>query len=56
MVSFTTIPYSIAYKRGKIQDHILSKLLTPDLIHIEQYDKQYAEKLILKYLTKIKYD
>ncbi len=56
MVSFTTIPYSIAYKRGKIQDNILNKLLKPDLNHLEKYDKQTAEKLIFKYLSKIKYD
>ena len=56
MVSFTTIPYSIALKRGKIQETILDNLIDDNLIKLENYDKEKAEKLICKYLSKIKYD
>ena len=55
MVSFTTIPYSIALNRGKIQNQILSDLLN-GLDSVENYDKQKAEDLILKNLTKINDD
>ena len=50
MVSFTTIPYSIALERGNIQDKILDDLFN-DLDEIENYDKEKAEKLITKHLT-----
>ena len=56
MVSFTTIPYSIALKRGKIEEIILDNLIDDNLTELENYDKEKAEKLIRKYLSKIKYD
>ena len=55
MVSFTTIPYSIALKRGNIQDRILSELIN-NLDEVENYDKAKAEKLITKHLTIISDD
>ena len=55
MVSFTTIPYSIALKRGNIQDRILSELIN-NLDEVENYDKEKAEKLITKHLTIISDD
>ena len=55
MVSFTTIPYSIALERGNIQDKILDDLFN-DLDEIENYDKEKAEKLITKHLTIISGD
>ena len=55
MVSFTTIPYSIALKRGNIQDKILSELIN-NLDEVENYDKEKAEKLITKHLTIISDD
>ena len=55
MVSFTTIPYSIALKRGNIQDKILSELIN-NLAEVENYDKEKAEKLITKHLTIISDD
>ena len=56
MVSFTTIPYSIALERGKIQETILNSLIDEKLIELENYNKEKAEKLIRKYLPKIKFD
>lgn len=53
MVSFTTIPYSQAQKRGEIQEKILDKLLENNGVNIENYDKQKADELINKQLTKI---
>ena len=55
MVSFTTIPYSIALERGNIQEKILDDLIN-DLDEIENYDKEKAEKLITKHLTIISDD
>ena len=55
MVSFTTIPYSIALKRGNIQDKILSELIN-NLDEVENYDKEKAEELITKHLTIISDD
>ena len=55
MVSFTTVPYSIALKRGNIQDKILSELIN-NLDEVENYDKEKAEKLITKHLTIISDD
>ena len=52
MVSFTTIPYSIALERGKIQDVILEKIID-DSNNINNYNKEKAAKLITKHLTKI---
>ena len=54
MVSFTTIPYSIALERGKLQEIILDELINNNLTNLEKYDKQKAEILISKYLSKIK--
>ena len=48
MVSFTSIPYSEIYKRGKIQKEILEK------INIHNPDYKLAEKLINKKLAPIK--
>ena len=45
MVSFTSIPYSEVYKRGKIQQEIISQLMGNGL------DLQKAEKLITKKLS-----
>ena len=55
MVSFTTIPYSVALERGNIQDVILTDLIN-SLNDIENYDKEKAEKLITKRLTMISDD
>lgn len=55
MVSFTSIPYSIALKRGNIQDKILSELIN-NLDEVENYDKEKAEELITKHLTIISDD
>jgi len=52
MVSFTSIPYSIALERGKIQNKILDKLICK-LDNVENYNKQKAKELIFKHLTKI---
>ena len=45
MVSFTSIPYSEVYKRGKIQQEIISQLMENEL------DLQKAEKLITEKLS-----
>ena len=45
MVSFTSIPYSEVYKRGKIQQEIISQLMENEL------DFQKAEKLITEKLS-----
>ena len=45
MVSFTSIPYSEVYKRGKIQQEIISQLMENKL------DLQKAEKLITEKLS-----
>jgi len=55
MVSFTTIPYSVALERGNIQDVILTDLID-SLNDVENYDKEKAEKLITKRLTMISDD
>ena len=55
MVSFTTIPYSIALERGNIQDMILDELIN-NLDEIENFDREKAEKLITKHLTIISDD
>ncbi len=47
MVSFTSIPYSEVYKRGKIQKGIISKL------NVENLDMERAEKMIHEQLTSI---
>ena len=45
IVSFTSIPYSEVYKRGKIQQKIISELMGNKL------DLQRAKKLITEKLT-----
>ena len=50
MVSFTNIPYSVAFNRYKIQEQILNKLL------INQYDEIKLEELINKNLDEIIYN
>jgi len=55
MVSFTSIPYSIAEERGKIQEKIL-KILIDSGVTPENYNKQKASDLISKYLSKIEYN
>tara|TARA_Y100000588_G_scaffold337037_1_gene378266 strand:- start:73 stop:1422 length:1350 start_codon:yes stop_codon:yes gene_type:complete len=55
MVSFTTIPYSIALERGNIQDKILNKLIV-NLDKVENYDKEVAKELVTKHLTIINDD
>ena len=47
MVSFTSIPYSEVYKRGKIQKGIISQL------NVENIDMKRAEKMIHEQLTSI---
>ena len=56
MVSFTSIPYSIALQRGNIQDMILDELIDENLLKLENYNKQKAEKLITKHLSIITND
>ena len=56
MVSFTSIPYSIALKRGNIQDMILDELIGENSCELEGYNKQKAEKLITKHLSIITTD
>ena len=55
MVSFTSIPYSIAEERGKIQEKIL-KILIDSGVTPGNYNKQKASDLISKYLSKIEYN
>ena len=47
MVSFTSIPYSEVYKRGKIQEKIIKQ------INPEKPDMKLAEKLIINQLSPI---
>ena len=47
MVSFTSIPYSEVYKRGKIQDRIIKQL------NLDNPNMELAEKLINEKLTPI---
>jgi len=56
MVSFTSIPYSIALERGNIQNMILDELIDDNLSELGSYDKKKAEELISKHLSIINYD
>jgi len=47
MVSFTSIPYSLVYKRSKIQEEIVSKLINTNI------DLTFAETLIKKKLPEV---
>ena len=53
MVSFTSIPYATALKRGEVQDRILNELLNIESDNIENYNKEKAQELISKHLPKI---
>ena len=56
MVSFTSIPYSIALERGNIQNMILDELIDDNLSEVENYNKKRAGKLITKHLSIINND
>ncbi len=56
MVSFTSIPYSIALERGNIQNMILDELIDDNLSEVENYNKKRATELITKHLSIINND
>tara|TARA_B100000700_G_scaffold330568_1_gene457503 strand:- start:3015 stop:4367 length:1353 start_codon:yes stop_codon:yes gene_type:complete len=53
MVSFTSIPYSTALERGKIQEMILNTLIDMNPDELIDYNKPKAKELIFKHLSKI---
>jgi len=55
MVSFTTIPYSIALKRSGIQNMILDDLLNDKLLDLNEYNKEKSNQLINRHLPEINY-
>ena len=55
MVSFTTIPYSIALKRSGIQNMILDDLLNDKLLDLNEYNKEKSDQLINMHLPTLDY-
>ena len=56
MVSFTSIPYSIALERGNVQNMILDELIDGNPSEVENYNKKRARELITKHLSIINND